>query len=131
MEASNSGAQTTDRPVGDMFNQVSEDLGLFLGREFARLREEATERARAAARGAGLLTAAGFSGSIAVAAALSLPLIALRRLIGPAGTSAVVAGSAGAVAAYLAKRGLDELGVPADETAEVAVAVAREAIGVS
>lgn len=66
-----------------------------------------------------------------MAAALALPLIALRRLIGPAGTSVVVATSAGALAAYLAKRGLDELGVPTEETAERAMSAAREAIGVS
>ena len=128
MHQSNRETQGGGGPA-DVFSQVGDELGQSLRREFERLRDEAGDRARAAARGAGLLTAAGFSGGVAVTAAGMLPLLALRRIIGPAGTSVVVAAGAGAVAAYLAKRGLDELGVPTAQAAERAKAAAQEAFG--
>src|SRR5215213_4344583 len=107
-----------ERPVGDVFSQFGDELSQSLRREFEQLRTEAGERARAGARGAGLLAAAGVSGGVASAAVLTVPVLGLRRVLGSGATALLIAGGAGALTAYLAKRGLDELGVPTEAATE-------------
>jgi hypothetical protein len=127
-EASNERGVTSETSVGDVFSQIGDDLSESLRREFEQLRAEAGDRARAGARGAGLLTAAGFSGSLAIAAAAFVPLLGLRKLIGPVGTSIVVAAGAGGASAYLAKRGLDEFGVDTEEVVGQAKSAAQQIV---
>jgi hypothetical protein len=121
--------QRGERPVGDVFSQFGEELTESLRREFEQLRAEAGDRARAGARGAGLLAAAGVTGALAAGAALTLPVLVLRRFIGAGGTALVIAAGAGGITAYLAKRGLDELGVPTDAAAERVKEAAQHAVG--
>src|SRR3954465_2936161 len=96
-----------ERPVGDVFSQFGDELSQSLRREFDQLRTEAGERARAGARGAGLLAGAAASGTVAAAALATVPVLALRRVLGPGLTALVVACGAGALSGMLAKRGLD------------------------
>jgi hypothetical protein len=124
---SNSG-EARDRPVGDVFSQFGQELTEALRSEVAQLREELGSRARDAAKGTGFLAAAGVTGAVAGAAVLSLPLILLRRLLPPGGTAILVAAGAGAATAYLAKRGLEELGeVMPDETEQLKQSAAEAA----
>jgi hypothetical protein len=51
----------------------------------------------------------------------------LRRVLGPSATALVIAAGAGGATVYLAKRGLDELGVPTEAAAERVRDAAREA----
>jgi hypothetical protein len=74
------------------------------------LSAELAARARDAAKGTGLLAAAGVAGAVAGAAVLSLPLILAGRLLPPGGTALLVAAGAGAASAYLTKRGIMQLG---------------------
>jgi hypothetical protein len=76
--------------ASDAFRQFGDDLAASLRREFEELREEAGQRARAGARGAAYLTAAAVSGVVATGAMLSLPVLALRRLLGPGPTAVAI-----------------------------------------
>jgi hypothetical protein len=128
-EQSEGDGQRGERPVGDVFSQFGEELTDSLRREFEQLRAEAGDRARAGARGAGLLAAAGVTGALAAGAALTLPVLVMRRFIGAGRTALVIAVGAGGITAYLAKRGLDELGVPTDAAAERVKEAAQSAVG--
>lgn len=110
--------QAGGRPVGDAFSQFGEELSDSVRREFEQLRAEAGDRARAGARGAALLAAAGVAGGIAACAVLTMPVLGLRRFLSPGATAAVIAVGAGGLAGYLAKRGLDEFGVPTEAAAQ-------------
>jgi hypothetical protein len=116
------------RPVSDVFSQFGDELTDSLRREFEQVRAEAGDRARAGARGAGILAAAAVSGAVAAGAALTLPVLALKRIFGAGGTALIVAVGAGGLTAYLAKRGLDELGVPTDAAAERVKEAAQQAV---
>jgi len=117
-----------ERPVSDAFSQFGEELADSLRREFRQVRDEASERARAGALGAAFLAGAAVTGAVATVAALSLPVLALRRLLGPGPTAVLIAVGAGGATAYLAKRGLDELGVPTEAATERVKDAARQAV---
>jgi hypothetical protein len=117
--------------AADAFSQFGDDVAASLRHEFEELREAAGQRARAGARGAAFLTAAAVSGAVAVGAMLTLPVLAMRRLLGPGPTAVVMAAGAASVTAYLAKRGLDELGVPTEAAAERVKDAARDAVTTS
>lgn len=121
-------SDTQERTVGDAFGQVGEELADVIRREFEQMRSQAGERARAGAKGTALLAAAGAAGAVSAAAVAMLPLMALRRVLGPAGTALVVAAGSGGLAAYLATRGLDELGDVAPAEAERVREAARDAM---
>jgi hypothetical protein len=128
------GAGTTGEPaVGDVFSQFGQELTAALRAEIEQLRTELGARARDAAKGTGLLAAAGVAGAVAGTALLSLPFILARRILPPGGTALLVAAGAGAAAAYLSKRGLDELAqaMPAEteRLKEAARDAARRATG--
>jgi hypothetical protein len=117
--------------AADAFSQFGDEVAASLRHEFEELREAAGQRARAGARGAAFLTAAAVSGAVAVGAMLTLPVLAMRRLLGPGPTAVVMAAGAAGVTAYLAKRGLDELGVPTEAAAERVKDAARDAVTTS
>ena len=99
----------TGAGVGEAFGQVGQELADALRREVEQLRTEMAERLESAARAGKNLAAAGAFGGIAAAAAGSLPLIALRKLL-PAWLLAVlIAVGAGGIAAYFARRALDDV----------------------
>jgi hypothetical protein len=114
--------------ASDAFSQFGDEVAASLRQEFEELREAAGQRARAGARGAAFLTAAAVSGAVAAGAILTLPVLALRRLLGPGPTAVVMAAGAAGVTVYLAKRGLDELGVPTEAATERVKDAARDAV---
>jgi Putative Actinobacterial Holin-X, holin superfamily III len=127
-QQSPSDGEQGQRPVSDVFSQFGDELTQSLRREFEEFRAEAGDRARAGARGAGILAAAAVSGALAAGAALTLPVLGLKRIFGAGGTALIVAAATGGLTAYLAKRGLDELGVPTDAAAERVKEAAQQAV---
>lgn len=113
--------------MGDVFTQFGRELTDALRTEVAQLGSDLAERARGAAKGTGLLAAAGVAGAVAGAAVLSLPLILARRVLPPGGTALLVAAGAGAACALLTKRGLEELGEAMPAETEHLKAAARDA----
>src|SRR3954462_14041827 len=83
------------RPVADVFSHFGDELADSLRKEFQQVRDEAGDRARAAAPGAGFPTAAAAPGAVATGAALTLPVLALRKVLGPGATALLLAGGAG------------------------------------
>jgi hypothetical protein len=121
-------AQSSDGSIAEPFVQMIHGFGETVRREVEQLRTEAAERAAGGAKGAGLLIAAGATGTVAAVAAASLPLMALRRLM-PSWTIALgLAGGGGALTAVLARRGLAELGAAAPVDAERIKDAARDVI---
>jgi hypothetical protein len=86
-----------------------------LRREVDRLREEAIARAKEAARGAGMLGAAGGFGLLSAGALASLPLLALRRVLPGWAIALIVAGGGAAGAVILGRAGLEHLEAAAPE----------------
>lgn len=123
---------TTTQPsgttAGEILGQLIRDVGDTIRREVEQVRDDAAERAAGGAKGAGLLAAAGVSGTVALGAAASLPLIALRRLLPGWAIALLVAGGAGAGAVVLARRGLSELGAAAPIDTESVKDAARQAV---
>jgi Putative Actinobacterial Holin-X, holin superfamily III len=120
--------QSGDANLADPLVQMIHGLGGTVRREVEQLRAEATQRATGGAKGAGLLIAAGATGSVAVAAAVSLPLMALRRLLPSWAIAVLVAGGAGASTVLLTRRGLAELGAAAPVDAGRLKDAARDAV---
>lgn len=114
--------------IAEPLVQMIQGLGDTVRREVEQLRTEATQRATGGAKGAGLLIAAGATGTVAAAAAASLPLMALRRVLPGWILALGLAGGAGALATVLAKRGLDELGAATPVDTERIKHAAKEAV---
>lgn len=112
----------------DVFAQMGEELADAMRREVEQVRTELGERLHGAAKGARLLAAAGASGAIAGAAAGTLPLMALRRVVPSWLLAVLVAGGAGALAARFARQGLEELGDAAPIDAERVKDAAKDAV---
>src|SRR4051812_40915947 len=94
----------------EAFSTVGDELADAIRREVEQVRAELTARLTRAGKGARLLAVAGAFGGISVAAVGSLPLIALRRIM-PAWLLAIlIGGGSAAIAARLARDGLNELG---------------------
>jgi putative superfamily III holin-X len=115
-------------PIADPLVQMIHGIGDTLRREVEQLRTEATERATEGAKGAGLLVAAGATGTVALAATAALPLIALRRVLPGWAIAVLIAGGAGAATAVLARRGLADLGAAAPIDTDRIKDAARDAV---
>jgi putative superfamily III holin-X len=120
--------QAGDANMAEPFVQMIHDIGDTVRREVEQLRTEATERATGGAKGVGLLVAAGATGTVAVAARASLPLMALRRLLPGWAIALLLAGGTGAATVVLARRGLAELGAAAPVDADRIKDAARDAV---
>jgi putative superfamily III holin-X len=120
--------QASDPNMAEPFVKMIHDIGETVRREVEQLRTEATQRATGGAKGAGLLVAAGATGTVALAATATLPLMALRRLLPGWAIAVLVAGGAGAATVVLARRGLAELGAAAPIDAERIKDAARDAV---
>jgi ferric-dicitrate binding protein FerR (iron transport regulator) len=106
-------------------NRVAESLRA----EIDRLREEAAAHAQEAARGAGMLGAAGGLGLLSAGALASLPLLALRRLLPGWAVALLVAGGSAAGAALLAREGLVHLAAAAPQGVSESIERATEEVG--
>lgn len=114
--------------AGGLLAQMIRDVGDTVSREVEQLRTELSDRAAGGAKGAALLAGAGAAGTVSAAAAASLPIIALRRVMPGWAVALVIAGGSGAVAAALARRGLDELADAAPIDADELKDAARDAL---
>jgi hypothetical protein len=121
--------QSGETAAGDFFAKMIHDASDTVRREVEQLRSDLAQRAAGGAKGAGLLAAAGAAGTVAVVATLSLPIMALRRVMPGWSIALVLAGGSGALTVVLARRGLAELGaaapVDADRLKDAALGAVR------
>jgi hypothetical protein len=102
--------RTEGTAAGDFLAQKVRDLGDKVSDEVEQIGNAARERAAEGIAGVKLLAGAGAAGAVAAIALATLPIMALRRVMPGWAIAVGIAGGAGAAAAVLAKRGLDELG---------------------
>jgi Putative Actinobacterial Holin-X, holin superfamily III len=102
--------------VATLVQREMEAVTASLRAEIERLRQDATERAGEAGRGAALLGAAGGLGLVAAGAVASLPLLALRRVLPSWVVALLVAGGAGTGAALLGRAGLEHVKLAAPDS---------------
>lgn len=120
--------QSGENPIAEPLVQMIQGFGESVREQVEQLRAEASERAAGGAKGAGLLVAAGATGTISLAALATLPLMALRRLLPGWGIAVLVAAGGGAATAVLAQRGLQELAAAAPVDAERIKDAARDPV---
>ena len=95
--------------TGEAIGQIGQDVADALRQEVEQLRAEMTQRIDRVTTGATHLAVAAGLGAVAGVAAVSLPLIVLRRFMPSWLIALLIAGGAGGAAAYFAQRGLDEI----------------------
>lgn len=105
------------RQIGETFGELSEQIASLVREELERMRDETAERGRQAGKGAGYLGVAAVFGLAASGAALSLPVLLLRRALSPSATAIAVSAGYGGLALALARRALERL----EEAAPAAV----------
>jgi len=98
-----------DASFGELFKKLSEETSTLIRQEMALARAELQEKGKKAGKGAGLIGAGGVIALLA-AGALTAAIIALLATFLPTWVAAlIVAVVYGAVAAFLALRGKDEV----------------------
>jgi uncharacterized membrane protein YqjE len=66
-----------EQPMGALFRQLSSDLSMLVRQELQLAQVEITEKGKAAARGAGMLSGAGIAGLLALGAFTTFAIAAL------------------------------------------------------
>ena len=102
-------AQAGSTAAGDFIARKIRELGETVTRGVEQVSDEIDERTAGGAKGAKLLAAAGATGAVSAGAAVSLPIILLRRVMPGWAVALLLAGGGGAATYVLARRGLDEL----------------------
>jgi len=97
------------RSLGELFSSLTEDFSTLMRQEVALAKAEATQSAKAAGKGAGLLSGAGVAGHFAVLFLSIAVWWALGNLIGRGWSALLVAIVWAIVAAVLAASGRKEL----------------------
>jgi MFS family permease len=98
-----------DASFGELFKKLSEETSTLIRQEMALARAELQEKGKRAGKGAGLVGAGGVIGLLA-AGALTAAIIALLATFLPTWVAAlIVAVVYGAIAAFLALRGKEEV----------------------
>jgi len=97
------------RSLGELFSSLTEDFSTLMRQEVALAKAEATQSAKAAGKGAGLLSGAGVAGHFAVLFLSIAIWWALGNLIGRGWSALVVCIVWAIVAAVLAAAGRKEL----------------------
>jgi hypothetical protein len=118
MATNDIGADTRERPIGDVARDLTRDVSLLVRQEVELAKAEMAEKGRIAAPGIGMLGGAGVA-ALAAAGALTAFLILVLSIFLPEWASALVVGAALAALAYvLGRRGKDrvaEAGKPLPE----------------
>lgn len=98
-----------ERSLGEIVGSITTELSTLVRQEIALAKAEATQDAKTAGKGVGLLAGAGVAGHLFLIALTGLVVIALGDLIGYGWAALVVTVVWAVVAAVLAARGRKEL----------------------
>ena len=100
---------SADRSLGDIVGSITSELSTLVRQEIALAKAEATQDAKTAGKGVGLLAGAGVAGHLFLVALTGLVVIALGGAIGYGWSALIVTVVWAVVAAVLALRGRKEL----------------------
>jgi LmbE family N-acetylglucosaminyl deacetylase len=119
------------RQIGETFGELSEQIAALVRDELERMREETAERAREAAKAGTYLGATAVFGLAGAGAALSLPVLALRRFLPPSATAVAATAGYGALAVVLGRRALERLEAAAPRSVEEKIEEKKEDVAAS
>jgi uncharacterized membrane protein YqjE len=101
--------QSDERSLGDIVGSITGEFSTLVRQEIALAKAEATQDAKTAGKGVGMLAGAGVAGHLFLIALSALVVIALGGLIGYGWSALIVTVVWAVVAAVLASTGRKEL----------------------
>ena len=104
-----SGSPQSDRPIGDLIKDLSEQTSTLVRQEMELARAELTEKGKRAGIGAGMFGGAGLFGFFAFAVLTACFVLALTEAVDPWLAALIVAAVYGAIAGVLALTGKSQV----------------------
>jgi MFS family permease len=120
------GNEMRERPIGELFKQLSEETSTLIRQELELARAELKEKGREAGKGAGFLGGAGLLGLLAAGALTACLILLLDKAVAAWVAALIVAVVYGAIAAVLALRGKDRVQAATPPTPEQTVETVKE-----
>jgi uncharacterized membrane protein YqjE len=115
-----------ERPVGELFKQLSEDMATLVRQELRLAQVEMTEKGKKAGVGAGLVGAAGIVGLLALGALTACLIAALAEGLDVWLAALIVTVLYGAVAGLLALNGRNRVSEAAPPVPEQTIETVKE-----
>jgi MFS family permease len=122
--AGGASADQTDRPIGELVKQLSEQTSTLVRQELELARAEMTQKGKVAGIGAGMFGAAGLFGLLALGALTACFILALAEAVDGWLAALIVTAVYAAIAGVLALTGknkIQEAGPPVPEQAKESV----------
>jgi uncharacterized membrane protein YqjE len=115
-----------ERPIGELFKQLSEETSSLIRQELELARAELKEKRREAGKGAGLLGGAGLVGLLAAGAVTACVILLLDKAVAAWVAALIVAVVYGAIAGVLARRGKERVQAATPPAPEQTVEAVKE-----
>jgi MFS family permease len=115
-----------ERPIGELFTQLSEETSKLIRQELELARAELKEKGREAGKGAGFLGGAGLVGLLAAGALTACLILLLDKAVAAWVAALIVAVVYGAIAGVLALRGKERVQAATPPVPEQTVETVKE-----
>jgi MFS family permease len=115
-----------ERPIGELFAQLSEETSKLIRQELELARAELKEKGREAGKGAGFLGGAGLVGLLAAGALTACLILLLDKAVAAWVAALIVAVVYGAIAGVLALRGKQRVQAATPPAPEQTVETVKE-----
>jgi MFS family permease len=120
------GNEMRERPIGELFKQLSEETSTLIRQELELARAELREKGREAGKGAGFLGGAGLLGLLAAGALTACLILLLDKAVAVWVAALIVAVVYGAIAGILALRGKERVQAATPPAPEQTVETVKE-----
>jgi uncharacterized membrane protein YraQ (UPF0718 family) len=115
-----------ERPIGELFTQLSEETSKLIRQELELARAELKEKGMEAGKGAGFLGGAGLVGLLAAGALTACLILLLDKAVAAWVAALIVAVVYGAIAGVLALRGKERVQAATPPAPEQTVETVKE-----
>jgi MFS family permease len=115
-----------ERPIGELFTELSEQTSTLIRQELELARAELKEKGREAGKGAGFLGGAGLLGLLAAGALTACLILLLDKAVAAWVAALIVALVYGAIAGVLALRGKERVQAATPPAPEQTVETVKE-----
>jgi uncharacterized membrane protein YqjE len=115
-----------ERPIGELFKQLSEETSMLIRQELELARAELKEKGREAGKGAGFLGGAGLLALLAAGAVTACLILVLDKAVAAWLAALIVAVVYGAIAGLLALRGKERVRAGTPPAPEQTVETVKE-----
>jgi uncharacterized protein YacL len=115
-----------ERPIGELVKQLADQTSTLVRQEIDLARAELTQKGKTAGKGAGLLGGAAVIGLLAAGALTACLILLLSLIVADWLAALIVAVVFGAVAAFLALRGRDQIKAAAPPVPQQTVETVKE-----